>query len=488
MRVDLVCARAASTGLLVLVGEDAGLQEGDCEVFSVFVGFGVVDWRGRIPCNVTVPPCVGKIQMNSSTFKKLSVATLALGVSSISLHAGSFKEVSEHLDLDGDFVGYMDFDGEGQVLGEKLNTVYQQFAAANPDMPPFPIDFPTIFETLGFGSVRAMGVSSTEVEEGLHRNRSVTLLDGDPAGLFGIYSLDSIGFRAAKIAPADATTVLSGRFDFDALVDTAKALGSTVMGPMGEGMVMQGLSQPIPGTDVTAAEVVQALSGGMDLIMVQGYENPQMPDIKIYLSLKDAAPLLSRLEPIIAQMGVEFMDTESGRMADLSMFMEDAPFGLFIEVPEGSNDLLVYTDAEWVASFGSGDSLVDTEAYRKVAGRLPEDAAFYAYSAGLDITQFAGLMQQNPELAPFVPAITNAVDSLLGGFLAPNASATFREGDALITEGYAGFSYKDAIAAVPLGIAGGAGVVSAIENRSKSAAWEAKEAVPEAPDLEELSQ
>ncbi|MBK1880419.1 hypothetical protein [Pelagicoccus mobilis] len=409
--------------------------------------------------------------MNPNTFKKLSVAALALGASAISLQAGSFKEMSGHLDLDGDFVGYMDFDGEGKVLGDKLNVIYQQFADSNPNVPPFPIDFPAIFETLGFGSVRSMGMSSTEVEQGLHRNRSVTLLEGDPAGLFGVYSLDKIGFRAAKIAPADASTVISGRFDFDAIVSTAQSLASTIMGPMGEGMVMQGLGQPVADTDITVGELVSALSGGMDLIVVQNMENPAAPDIKGYLALKGAGGLVERLEPMMTQMGVQFSDTDKGRVADLSMFLQGAPIGLFVEVSSDSNDLLIYTDSEWVKTLGTGEGLVDSAAYQRVAGRLPEDAAFYAYSSGVEVDQLVGLLEQNPEMAAFAPLIANAVESLLGGFLAPSASATYREGDALITEGYSGFSYKDAVAVLPVGIAGGVGIAAAAEKMKKAQSW-----------------
>lgn len=426
--------------------------------------------------------------MNSNTLKTLSSAALFMSASAISLHAGSFGEISDHLDLDGDFVAYMDFDGEGQALGEKLNVIYQQFAQANPQVPPVPVDFPSIFETLGFGSVRAMGMSSTEVEEGLHRNRSVTLLEGDPKGVFGIYSLEPIEFRAARMAPADATTVVSGRLNFNAIVDTAKALGTTVMGPVGEGMVMQGLSQPVPGTDVTAAEIVEALSGGMDLIVSQSLENPEMPEIKVYLALKGAATVLPRLEPALLKMGVQFMDTEKGRVADLSMFMQGAPMGLFVEVPKDSDELIVYTDASWVESFGTGGGLMDTEAFRRVADRLPQDAAFYAYSSGVDVEQLMGMLSRNPKIAAFVPVISNAVDSLLGGFLAPNASATRRQGEALISEAYAGYSYKDALVAVPLGVAGGVGVAAAVEKTSKARSWQAQEAVPSEAPSDEGSQ
>lgn len=407
--------------------------------------------------------------MNASSLKTLSVAALAFGSSSISFASGSFEETAAHLDLGGTFVGFMDFDGDGQVIGEKLNVIYQEFAAANPDVPPFPIDFPSIFEALGFGSVKSMGMSSMEVEEGLFRNMSVTMLEGDPAGLLSMYGMDSIPFRAAEIAPADATTVMSGRIDFTALSTTANDLATRVMGPMGEGMVAQGLTQPVPGTELTVGELLVSLSNGMDLIMSQSFENPQQPDMKIWLSLSGAGSLLPQLEPVLAQQGVELVDTGDGVMTDLSALTQKMPFGLFLEAPADTDDLILYTDAEWISSFGSeSGGLMDTEEFQKVTNKLPKDAAFYAYSSGLDVSQLVALLEANPDTAAMAPAIGNAVESLFGGLLGPNASATYHKDDALITEGYAGFSYKGLLMALPAGIGAGVGAGIAAQQAAQA--------------------
>lgn len=421
--------------------------------------------------------------MNLITFKQLSAAALALGSSSIALAGGSFQEVSEHLDLDGDFIGYMDFDGNGQALGEKLNVIYRDLGPMVPDLPPIPLDFPALFETLGFGSVRSMGMSSTEVEPGLFRNRSVTLLEGDPAGLFKIYGLDPISFRAAEIAPADATSAFSGRVDFNALVETARALAVQIMGPMGEGMLSQGLMQPIPGTDVTAKEAIEALSGGMDLIVSQSFESPQKQQVKAWVSLHGAASLLPRLDPLLAQMGIVFEESEAGRVADLSMFMKGAPVGLFASVPAGSDNLVLYTDADWVKSFGAGDSgLTSTPNFQRVTAKLPKVAAFHAYSSGFDTQQLLGAFSSNPETAAMAPAIVSAIDSLFGGFVSPSASATYREGDALLADSYAGVSYKSFIVALPAGIGAGVAVAGIVENQKK--AKRRAEQENESPDSE----
>lgn len=407
--------------------------------------------------------------MKSDSLKILSVAALALGSTSLTFAADSFKETAAHLDLGGTFVGFMDFDGDGQEIGEKLNVIYQEFAAANPNVPPFPIDFPSIFESLGFGSVKSMGMSSIEVEEGLFRNMSVTMLEGEPAGLLGMYGMESIPFRAAALAPADATTVMSGRVDFTALSSTANDLAMRVMGPMGEGMVAQGLTQPVPGTDLTVGDLLVSLSNGVDLIMSQSFENPQQPDMKAWLSLTGAGSLLPRLEPLLAQQGITLADNGDGLEADLSAFTQGMPFGLFLKAPAGTEDLILYTDAEWITTFGrESGGLMDTEKFQKVTSKLPKDAAFYAYSSGIEISQLVSLLESNPDTAAMAPAIGNAVESLFGGLIGPNASATYRKDDALITEGYAGFSYKGLLMALPAGIGAGVGAGIAAQQASQA--------------------
>lgn len=415
-------------------------------------------------CNRIGDGGVYPLQMKPPIATLLSAAAAALAcvVTPNATAAGSFQEMSEHLDLDGSFVGYVDFDGDGQVIGDKLSALYQSVSAANPEVPPIPLDFAAIFETLGFGSMRALGLSSTEVGDGLHRNRSVTLLEGEPAGVLALYGLDPIAFRAAEWAPAEATTVVSGALNFIALRDTAVSIMSQVMGPTGEGMVKQGLSQPIPGTEVTVDEALVALSGGIDFIMSQNLENPQQPEIKGWLSLKGAGALLPRLQPLFDSMGIQFVDTEEGRVADLSMLMPEAPIGLLIADPADSDDLVLYTDADWVAGFRDGGArLADTDSFRRVVSRLPGEAGLYVYSAGVDLEPLFGALAQNPEAAPYLPVIREGVDLLLGGLLAPNAAATYRQGDALITEGYAEFSYKGLFFGLPAGVAGvGAGVAA----------------------------
>ncbi|MFW6354727.1 MAG: hypothetical protein ACOC3I_10125, partial [Verrucomicrobiota bacterium] len=371
------------------------------------------------------------------------------------LHAGSFAEVSPHLDLEGNFVAFADFEGDGEAIGRQLNSIYQEVLATVPDVPPIPLDFPALFETLGFGSVRSLGASSLRVDDDLFVNRAVTLADGELTGLFGLYGSETTTFRAAQFAPADTTTALSGQLRLTTLRDSIVAVLTQIMGPMGQGMAQQQLMSPLPGTDVTINEVIEAFSETMHFAMQQDFSNPLEPQFRIYAEIDGAGPLLARLEPLGESLPVVFTEGDNALTADLSALIQGAPMGLFLTAPAEGDKLILYTHEDWGAD-ASGDKLADSDAFRKVASRLPEEAILHSYSAGFDMTQITSMVAQDPNLAPFLPLIEESVDLLLGDFLAPNASALYYASEeVLVSEQYAAYSYKDALVVLPAAFAGG---------------------------------
>lgn len=415
--------------------------------------------------------------MKNYLYKYLVAPVGAVALTATLNAENSFKEISGHLDLDGPFIAYMNFDGDGQAIGEKLNTIYQEFAAGNPQVPPFPLDFPQIFDALGFGSVRAIGMSSHEFDDGLVRNKSVTLLDGEPTGLIGMATGDPIRFDLAKRAPADASTVFSGYINLSDLKDSIHQLAGLVMGPMGQGMMQQGLMQPVPGTDVTGDEVIAALSGRVDLIMAQDFSQIDKPVTNLWVQFDGAGPVAERLEAMMLAMGIVFEDGPNGRTANLSPLMDGAPMGLYVQLPSGSDDLVLYTDAAWVAGFEAAGSLADSAAYKRVAGKLPQEAMVFAYSAGFDLKPILATFEGKADIAPFLPLAEGLIDLVIGDLLKPNASASYLDGDAMVTEQYAEYSYKEVIVALPAGIGAGVGVAAAIKAQQEAAkAAEAGEA------------
>ncbi|MDQ8204055.1 hypothetical protein [Pelagicoccus sp. SDUM812003] len=401
--------------------------------------------------------------MKSLLSKTACASVAALIALSTANAENSFQEASQHIDLDGPFIAYLDFDGDGQAIGEKLNVIYQDFAAANPDVPPFPLDFPVIFEALGFGSLRAWALSSSELDDGLVRNKSVSLLDGAPKGLMALNQGEPIAFDLAKSAPADAATVISGNLNLLGVQEMLQELAGVVMGPMGDGMLQQGLSQPIPGSDVLAGELITALSGRIDLILGQDFSNLQNPKTMVWTRFADAGALVKRLEPALLPMQISFVDTKDGRTANLSHLVQDLPIGLFVHLPKGSDDLVLYTDEDWVSAFAEAEVLAESEAFQRVASKLPAKAQFYGYSGGFDLEPVMSMLETQNELAQFAPLIRSVADLVVGDLLKPSANATYLAENALVTEMYSEYSYKDILVAVPAGIGAGFGVAGAIK-------------------------
>lgn len=385
-------------------------------------------------------------------------------VFTLSCHAGSFTEASKYLDTDGSLVGYVDFEGDGAEIGAKLNSIYSDAIANVPGMLPIPIDFPTLFDNLGFGSIRAMGISSKELEGGLHANRSVVLLNGDPTGLMALYGTKdspTTSFTAAELAPADATTAISGTVRMDAIRSTVIAVLVQVMGPMGEGMAKTQLTQAIPGTDLTPDEVITGLSGQWDAFWLESYDDNFMPSYKAWLRIANAGSIVERLQPMAANMPITITETKNGLIADLSPLIGSDAIGLFMETNRIDGSLTIYTHEDWGPE-SDGPRLSSTENYQALAKDLPKEALMYSYSAGYDMSKILAPLKSEPTMAAYLGMGEHAIDLLLGDFLEPAIAAMYFDGDALVTDAYAGYSTKQAVMVIPAAFGGGLTAAMAI--------------------------
>jgi len=390
------------------------------------------------------------------------VLTLIISAAPILSHASSFEESSKYIDLDGTLVGYLDFDGDGQQIGTALNNIYQELLASTPDMPPIPVDYNLLLENLGFGSIRAVAFSSKELEPGLHRNRSVALLNGEPTGLFGLYGTESSTFTAAEKAPADATGAITATFQLSVLRDTMVKVLTQILGPMGEGMAQQQLTQPIPGSDVTVDEAIQALSGKWDAFWYQSYGENFEQTFKFWASIDHAGTLLPRLQALAEKQGVVFTEDEKGLTADFSNLTgEDAPFGLYITAPKESDQLILYSHKDWTAE-SVGPRLSDSPEFIKLAERLPEEALNFTYSVGSDMTPLYQMLEANPQTAQYQNVASSIINLVLGDYLKPTMGASILKENVLVGEQYAGYSTKQVIMILPVAIGTGLGAAMAI--------------------------
>lgn len=391
----------------------------------------------------------------------LAVSLCAAAFSTLTTSA-NFKEAQAYIDLDGSLVGYIDFEGDGAKIGTALNEIYQQVLTASPEMPPIPVDFNQLIETLGFGSLQAMAISSKEAAPGLHRNRSVALMQGEPTGLFALYDAAPLTFTAAAKAPADATTALTASLNLIPLRRTSIQVLQQIMGPMGEAMVQQQLAQAIPQTDITYDEALELLSGKWDAFWHQSYREDLQQDIKFWVSIEGAGDLLPRLRTMAEAKGVAFIEDDTTLKANFShLFGPDAPIGLHVEAPKQSGELIIYSHSDWTAD-SEGPRLVDQAAFKDLAQRLPSEGIAFSYSRGADFEPLLATMDAMPATAKYRQVSETTLDFLIGGFLKPNMSVSYIDDGHWVGDQYAGYSTKQVITAIPTIFGAGIGAAMAI--------------------------
>lgn len=391
--------------------------------------------------------------------EKSLLAASALAAPLLS-NAASFEAASKYLDTDGSFIAYVDFAGDGAAIGQQLNQILAEVRTGAPEATMIvpPINFEQLFGQLGFGSMQALGASSKALDNGLQANRSVMLTDGTLSGLFAMYGSAEApmsGFDLAERAPADSNTVVSGPLYITPLRDLVKKLMTQYMGTMGTGLVDQQLAAPLLGTDITANELIEALSGHFEFCMYQGYKDELSPEYKIWASLENAGSLVDRLKAAEETLPIVFSESNGATIADLSALLGQEAMGLFLK-HDPSGALHVYTHADW-GPHTDGPKLADSEAFQKFSELLPEEAHWYSYAEGAsqDIEAMFATFEAFPAAAPYLSAGRKAFDLLLGDFMKPAASATIITEDAVYSEVYASYSYKQLVTAVPAVFAGG---------------------------------
>ncbi len=408
-----------------------------------------------------------------------SILTLAFAALSISAHANTFQQTTEHLDLDGSLVAYVDFQGDGAEIGADLNAIYASALQSMPQMPPVPIDFIQIFDTMGFGSIRSMGLSSKQINDRLFANRYVTLLNGSPSGIFSFYGTSEdplTPFTAANQAPADATGAMSGTINLAPLRESANAILQQIMGPMGEAMLQQQLQQLIPNTDITFNEVIDAFSGHIDAHWQQSFEPEMQQSFKAWAQFDHAGKLLARIRPIADSLQLSVNEDATGLTINASPLIEQQNMGLFLHSPSASDALIIYTHPNWTVE-KVGKSLSDTEAFKDLATHLSKSAHTFTYSSGFDMEPMLQALSQAPQAAPFLSTARQAIDLLIGDFLKPNIAALTIKEDVILQEQYAGYSTKKVVMTLPAAITAGLGAAMAIPAFQKVRATSQQKAI-----------
>lgn len=394
--------------------------------------------------------------------KKYTFLSLIILVLCIQGFAASFKETAKYLDTDGSVIGYIDFEGDGTEIATQLQTLYTELGTVMPQAALLPLNFERFINHLGLAAIESFGYSSKEISNGKFLNRTAVLLSQPPTGLLKFYSLEGAKpapFSLAKQAPADVDGILSGPFNWIAVVNAVETMAVEVMGPLGQMIVQGQLAQPLLGSEVTLLEIITSLSAHWDGYYKIDLATANNPDFDFWVRVKGAGYLLKKMQPQIQTIANEVSEVEGNLRVNLSNLMSPYANTLFLETTT-EGDLLAYTDRSWAMS-KKAPRLSDLPEFKDLMQSLPKQGLWHTYNSGMnlqDSLQSAFSTGDLPEM--YSVLFDKALENFFADLDKPYASVGYYNKGNLISHQIGSFSPKQLMGIIPLSIAFGAAYAS----------------------------
>ncbi|MDQ8196927.1 hypothetical protein QEH56_02145 [Pelagicoccus enzymogenes] len=368
----------------------------------------------------------------------------------------SFSEVSDFLDTDGTFVGYASFEGDGEKLAGKLQELYVAFSEHFPALREQGANFSDLFASLGLDRFQSVAASSVELENQIVRNKTVLSFTDEPGGIFEILGKQPIRFRAAELAPEDATLAYSIRLDAQA----TKALLDSLVASTGLRELKESwqslLSRPLPYSDIQTMDVLYAFSGQIDI--VQKLEKPDGldPEVKLWISIENAGTLGARYLEDVSKAGVvKEVETEGGRRIwDLSALSNGDTEAFYASTEEATGNLILFTHDGWVVPGVTDGGLVGTETFQNFYADLPRKALLFSYNSSSTIDLMLGEVIHSLKQEEFNEVAESIIDFGVGDFTKPVAWVVYRSENRIHSIEHAGYSYKQLSVIPALAISG----------------------------------
>lgn len=179
-----------------------------------------------------------------------------------------FAAVNRQLELGGELYGYVDVDGDLQLLAAQLRRIAESVAEAQPMAGAMlQQDFGKIFDDLGLTDVKAIGLSSVRDGNVGYRNRVFFYTPGGRHGLLSVLGGSAVPYVHTKLAPADADFYAEGEFDLPSAYKAIRAVLVRVGGEMTAAMVDAQLKKAGAEAGVSALEIVQSLKGRSAMVL-----------------------------------------------------------------------------------------------------------------------------------------------------------------------------------------------------------------------------
>jgi type IV pilus assembly protein PilA len=320
-----------------------------------------------------------------------------------------FEAVNRQLELGGTVYGYMDIDGDAVRLAEGVKQLMGSIPEAPPPLAAFQqVDLTALLGKLGVSDVKAVGLSSVPIEDGMFGNRIFVYTPNGRHGLLAALGGEPAPFTNTRLAPADTDFYMESEIDLPAVYTTIKEVVGQVAGEATVGLMESALKQGAAEAGVTPLDVIRSLKGRM--LMLGRLDEKKSITLPTPSPLAVPAPsLLIRieglgavLEPVLAKAPPElFARTEAGAM---KIYTLQAPLpveGLKPVLAVENGVLYLATAPEFLAECRDQKHGLDQDpAFKRALAAVGEKGNSLSYVSPKLFDRLRELETLNPALGP----------------------------------------------------------------------------------------
>lgn len=372
----------------------------------------------------------------------------------------SFAVVDGYLERGGVLYGFVDIEGDLARIAKGANEMLMSLRGTTPElalMPAMPLE--SIVDQLGLTSIQAIGMSSTEREQGF-QNRTFVLTEGAPEGLLAIYGAENMPFSVLDMAPGGADVAVEQSLETEVVLNVVRELATEIMGATGASMVESYLAMPIPESGLKVSDLIGAIDGRMyviaDIDETATMEVPEygtMPRVDWILRLESAAPLASKIAkiPVLATMPEFKVETVDGLTVLSGFVPENTFYAPVILGNDATGELFLCSSRAFYDRClqASGAKLKESEAFTVATEGLPETGYAFAYISSEVGSLVKGWIERSMEqagqagvqqAAAFRPYMDWSIQPMVADF--PMAYAGSVEGNGLFSVANWNVSHK----------------------------------------------
>ncbi len=372
-----------------------------------------------------------------------------------------FESVNNHLDLGGQFYGYLNVKGDFASLATKAQEIYEQTAEmAEGNIPPG-MDITGFLQELGLQNLEAIGLSSIKFDKGF-RNRAFAAIDGERQGLLQLSGGPARPFEIGNFAPASSVLALEWDLELSGVKDLLDGIGGQLEKSMGMNPLAEALQQPVPNTTLTIEQLLASLKGTLfAYALIDDTKTLEIPDpnfpveipgIDFVIAHKTGKPLYAEIKSLMeANAPQEAIREEiiEGTSTLRILIPEEATLGFYaplIQITLDSDQLVIASRPEALATMGSGDRLSSNAEFTQAANLMPKEGNMFAY-ASKEIYQFVDIFSKViGEASPELGSIQAEAMSFIYGEPQSLVSVLANTPDGILADGLAPMSYKLSIA------------------------------------------